>query len=81
MKHDENCSDLLGSISEYVNGNLASELCAELEQHLADCENCRIVVDTLRKTIYLVHANNDKADLPTDVRDRLYRSLNLDEYI
>ena len=81
MKHDEKCTDLLGSISEYVNGNLASELCAELEQHLADCENCRIVVDTLRKTIYLVHANNDKADLPADVRDRLYRSLNLDEYL
>ena len=81
MKHGENCSDLLGSISEYVNGNLANELCAELEQHLADCENCRIVVDTLRKTVYLVHANNDKADLPVEVRDRLYRSLNLDEFL
>ena len=35
MKHGERCSDLLDSISEYVDGDLASELCAELEQHLA----------------------------------------------
>jgi len=81
MKHDERCSDLLRSISEYVDGDLASELCVELEQHLAGCENCRIVVDTLKKTVYLVHANNDKADLPEDVRYRLYQCLDLDEYL
>jgi anti-sigma factor (TIGR02949 family) len=81
MMHGEKCKDLLSSISDYVDGDLAGELCAELEQHLAGCENCRIVVDTLQKTVYLVHANNAEADLPENVRERLYRCLDLDEYL
>jgi anti-sigma factor (TIGR02949 family) len=81
MTHGERCKDLLSSISAYVDGDLAGELCAELEQHLAGCENCRIVVDTLQKTVYLVHANNAEADLPENVRQRLYRCLDLDEYL
>jgi len=81
MKHGENCHDLLGSISEYVDGDLAGELCADLERHLAECENCRIVVDTLRKTVYLVRAANSQTDLPEDVKERLYHCLDLDDYL
>jgi len=81
MMHSENCHDLLGSISEYVDGDLAGELCADLERHLAECENCRIVVDTLRKTVYLVHAANSQSDLPEDVKERLYHCLDLDDYL
>jgi anti-sigma factor (TIGR02949 family) len=68
-KHD--CQHLLGELSEYVDGELRGELCAELERHLSDCENCRIVVDTLRKTIYLVHASAESESVPDDVRERL----------
>lgn len=81
MIHGEPCQYLLGSLSEYVDGELTGELCAELERHLAGCENCRIVVDTLRKTVYLVHAANDQTDLPEDVRSRLYHCLDLDDYL
>ena len=81
MTHGEKCHDLLNSLSEYVDGDLAGELCAELERHLAGCENCRIVVDTLRKTVYLVHAANDQPDVPADVRERLYHCLDLDDYL
>lgn len=81
MTHGKRCHDLLGSLSEYVDGELSGELCNELERHLASCENCRIVVDTLRKTIYLVQASNEQTDLPEDVRSRLYHSLKLDDYL
>jgi anti-sigma factor (TIGR02949 family) len=81
MTHVKRCHDLLGSLSEYVDGELSGELCDELERHLADCEKCRIVVDTLRKTIYLVHTSNEQIDLPEDVRSRLYHSLKLDDYL
>ena len=81
MTHAKRCHDLLGCLSEYVDGELSGELCVELERHLAGCENCRIVVDTLRKTIYLVQASNEQTDLPEDVRSRLYHSLNLDDYL
>ncbi len=77
---DEKCKSLLGSLSDYVDGNAREELCLELERHLADCEDCRIVVDTLKKTVYLYHSNTD-TDLPIAVRERLFKRLNLDEYL
>ena len=45
-----------------------------LEQHLEDCEDCRIVVDTLRKTVYLYHESAQTEDIPADIRQRLYKS-------
>ena len=76
------CEGLLGSLSDYVDGELGAELCRQIEKHIAECEDCRIVVDTTRKTIDLVHASNDpQADLPDDVRNRLFKRLNLDDYL
>jgi predicted anti-sigma-YlaC factor YlaD len=63
-----------------VDGTARDELCLELERHLADCEDCRIVVDTLKKTVYLYHSNAD-TDLPVTVRERLFKRLNLDEFL
>lgn len=81
MAHTHNCHNLLGSLSEYVDGELEAELCAQIEAHLSGCEDCRVVVDTLKKTVYLVHANEQREELPEDVRRRLFRTLNLDEFI
>ncbi len=76
-----NCEQLLGSLSEYIDGELAPELCQELEKHLAGCDNCRVVLNTTRRTIDLVHAPAEHPDLPDDVRDRLFKRLNLDNYL
>jgi anti-sigma factor (TIGR02949 family) len=79
-KH-KNCHQLLGSLSEYVDGELDEELCFALEQHLADCDDCRIVVDTLRKTVYLYRTKAQTETLPGDIRERLFKSLNIEEYL
>jgi anti-sigma factor (TIGR02949 family) len=81
MRKQHDCSHLLGELSEYVDGELNGELCAELERHLASCEDCRIVVDTLKKTIYLVHATTESEAVPADVRERLYKCLDLNEFL
>ena len=76
------CEGLLGSLSDYIDGELGAELCRQIEKHIAECEDCRIVVDTTRKTIDLVHASNDpQTDLPDEVRNRLFKRLNLDDYL
>lgn len=77
---EKNCKSLLGSLSDYVDGTAQEDLCRELERHLADCDNCRIVVDTLKKTVYLYRSNTE-TDLPEVVRERLFKRLNLDEYL
>ena len=82
MAHDKaSCRRMLGALSDYVNEDLSAELCTEIEHHLAECENCQVVVDTLRKTVYLVHANASVPVVPEEVRKRLYKRLDLDEFI
>jgi len=81
-KHQhKNCQQLLGSLSEYVDGELSDELCSMLEQHLEGCDDCRIVVDTLQKTVFLYHAASESENIPDDMRERLFKSLNIDEYL
>ncbi len=76
-----NCEALLGSLSEYIDGELNPELCQEIEKHLAGCENCRVVLNTTKRTIDLVQAPAEKTDLPDEVRERLFKRLNLDDYL
>jgi anti-sigma factor RsiW len=77
----ENCRRLLGSLSDYVDGDLEAPLCAEIDRHLQDCENCRIVVDTLRKTVFIYHQSGQEVEVPDDVLARLYTRLDLSEYV
>ncbi len=77
-----NCERLLGSLSEYIDGELSAELCQEIEKHLAGCDNCRIVLNTTKRTIDLVRPEVDSpASLPDEVRERLFKRLNLDDYL
>lgn len=81
--HDHNlsCKELLGSISDYVDGELSEELCQEIRQHMAECHDCRVVLDTFNKTIYLYHTSAEETQTPADVQNRLFEKLNLNDYI
>jgi anti-sigma factor (TIGR02949 family) len=75
--HDHaSCQELLGQLSDYVDGELEEALCAELEAHLAGCPNCRVMVDTVRRTITL-YSRQATTELPSEVEARLFRVLNL----
>ncbi len=80
-EHSAECRHLLGSLSDYIDGDLQAELCAELEQHMQDCDNCRIVVNTLRKTIELYQQTNPPVELPEPLRERLFFKLHLEDYL
>lgn len=81
MNH-QNCRELVAELSEYVEGTLSDTLCVDLERHLSSCENCRVVVDTLRKTVELYHETGAVEEpLPDEVRERLFLRLNLDDYL
>lgn len=80
MEH-ESCHYLLESLSEYIDGDIGEELCAEIERHMEDCENCRVVVDTLRKTVYLYRTTQEPTAMPSEVRERLYQRLDLERFL
>jgi anti-sigma factor (TIGR02949 family) len=77
-----NCEALLGSLSEYIDGELTPELCAEIEKHLEGCDNCRVVLNTTKRAIDLVRAPTEPpVGVPTAVRERLFKRLNLDDFL
>jgi len=81
MERDE-CRRLLGSFSAYLDGETEARACQAIETHLASCEDCRVVVDTLRKTISLYHECADEtAEIPHEVRSQLFKTLNLQDYL
>mgnify|MGYP001248681372 CR=1 FL=1 len=77
----ENCQALLGTLSEYIDGELPPELCKEIEKHLAGCDNCRVVLNTTKRTIDLVRVPVDDENVPAEVRERLFKRLDLDGYL
>ena len=76
----EKCHHLLHELSGYLDGEASAEVCAEIERHLADCEDCTALVDTTRKTITL-YRKLPQPDLPTGARERLYKTLDLSEVL
>jgi predicted anti-sigma-YlaC factor YlaD len=78
--HKHDCRKMLGDLSAYLDGGASEELCAEIELHMASCEDCRIVVDTLSKTV-LLYRDLPQPTLPDEARARLFRSLDLGAYL
>ena len=69
-----NCKKIVLELSDYLDGELNAGARADLERHLEHCDDCRVVVDTTKKTIQ-IFCNSEPVPLPTDVRDRLHAAL------
>ena len=69
-----NCKKVILELTSYLDGVLDSSMRIELEQHLERCTDCRLVVDTTRKTIQ-IFCNSEPVPLPEDVRTRLHTAL------
>lgn len=79
MTHSKTCKHLISHLPDYVDGTAAAAICAEVEAHMVGCENCRVVVDTLRQTVHL-YRTLPTPDLPEDARRRLYKRLDLEQF-
>lgn len=80
MKHSykKSCSEMLAWLSDYADGSLEEILCRELEGHLAECDDCRVVLNTLKKTVELYRLEG-RSEMPEGVRERLFRRLSLED--
>jgi anti-sigma factor RsiW len=69
-----NCQVVIRELCSYLDGELEPAALAEIERHLSRCKDCRLVVDTTRKTIE-IFCNAEPVPLPSDVRTRLHEAL------
>jgi len=66
-----NCKKMLSELSDYIDNELADELCEELEKHLENCPNCRIMLDSLTKTVR-VYCEDKEEKLPAGLSAKLH---------
>ncbi len=80
MDEHGHCKEYLKYFSDFIDGELPRELCNRLNAHLAECTNCTIVLDTLKRTIELYRVADEDEPLPDGVRTRLLTRLNLEDF-
>ena len=74
------CDDLLRHLAAYLDEEAATALGAEIEHHLAECDDCRDVVARLRQTARFYRLAPRPA-FPAAARERLYQALDLSEFL
>jgi hypothetical protein len=68
------CQEVVARLSDYIDDALAPPLRSALEEHVANCHGCHIVLDSTQCTILLSHAARTTA-LTGESRRRLLRKL------
>ncbi|MEW6567473.1 MAG: zf-HC2 domain-containing protein [Chloroflexota bacterium] len=71
MARRPECEQLLTELSEYLDGTAQEELCAQIERHLAECDDCTVVLNTIQKTVLLYRQVEARTELSSEVRRRL----------
>ncbi len=82
MEHviSASCKELIAQLSGFLDGELDTSVCEAIEQHLAACPDCRVVVDTIQKTI-LLYRDAPQEIVPHQVHKHLIKALGLDNHI
>jgi anti-sigma factor RsiW len=75
--HTPACQDLKSQLSSFIDGELDDAICQEIMRHLESCENCRVMVDTLKKTIVL-YREEPHESVSSQVHNRLFNVLDLE---
>ncbi len=73
------CQDILNNLCAYVDGDLDAKTCQQIELHLETCHKCRVIVDTLKKTISIYQWDGKETHLPDEIRSRLFMKLALND--
>lgn len=61
------CRAVFERLSEYIDGELADDLCSHIDGHMDDCPRCREFLDSLRRTVRLVEGI-DAPPMPDEIR-------------
>jgi hypothetical protein len=76
VDNDKVLSDILNNkLGEDIDNNTIQELA----DHIKQCEDCKVDVDTIQQTIKLVRTGDFEVLLPPSVSKRLFKVLDLDE--
>jgi anti-sigma factor RsiW len=70
----EACLEVFEKLSEFLDGELSPQDCAEIQEHIRDCEPCVAFVESLKTSIQASHElrpHESVHELPEAVREKL----------
>ncbi len=70
----DKCPDYAKELNDYLDGTLDPSLCREIEAHIGECPNCRIMIDSLRRTVSLCRDGVNEP-LPPVLENKLNATL------
>lgn len=59
---DIHCVDLIELVTEYLDAALSPSDVRRFDDHVADCDECRIYIDQIKMTVTLIGTSNRGAD-------------------
>jgi anti-sigma factor RsiW len=69
-----NCADFMAELDNYLDGEVAAAVRAQLEHHLAHCQFCTVLVDSTRKTLKIL-TDNGLFDLPQEAFEPISKKV------
>jgi anti-sigma factor RsiW len=70
----EACLEVFERLSEYLDGELSPQDCAEIQEHIRDCEPCVAFVESLKTSIRAsgeLRPRETVRELPEEAREKL----------
>jgi anti-sigma factor (TIGR02949 family) len=68
------CKQFLQELNDYLDPSIDPETKRTLEDHVKECPNCFVVVDTTLKTLK-VYKGCSPQEVPEDLKNRLWAAL------
>jgi RNA polymerase sigma-70 factor, ECF subfamily len=62
------CPDVVALLSAHLEGEMTSNTCKQMEQHLAGCPRCAAQCDSLRATLRVCQTAGSSGSVPAEVR-------------
>ena len=75
----ENKNELLDILNNKLGEDIDNTTVQDLADHIKQCEDCKMDVDTIQQTIKIVRSGDFEVLLPQNVSKRLFKVLGLDE--
>jgi len=69
--------DVYKQICDFMGEDLNAPACKEVSDHLESCPNCKVYLDTVKKTVTICQEIEKEEKMPRDVKNRLFSVLNL----
>ncbi len=79
-KHFHGIDDeIIKLVQRQLGRDVDADIMEEVAQHMKECPDCHIYVDSVHQTINLIKNIDSNNSLPADVEKRLFKSLKLEK--